>query len=100
MTLRYLSSLLLASFVWILCAVGPTFAQQPATLTGSVEDTNGAPLPGANIVLLGSDYGTAAGADGSYSITGIEPGTYSVRVTFIGYETIEEEITLGDRIEP
>ncbi|MFB6278515.1 MAG: TonB-dependent receptor domain-containing protein [Salinibacter sp.] len=93
MTLRYLSSLFLAGFVWTLFAVGPTFAQQPATLTGSVENTDGAPLPGANIVLLDSDYGTAAGADGSYSITGIEPGTYSVRVTFVGYEPVEEEIT-------
>ncbi|PSQ79634.1 MAG: hypothetical protein BRD41_06795 [Bacteroidetes bacterium QS_1_63_11] len=94
MMLRYLPSLFLAGFLWILFAVGPTFAQQTATLTGSVEDTDGAPLPGANVVLVDSDYGTAAGADGSYSITGIEPGTYPLRVTFVGYKPIEEEITL------
>jgi len=92
MTLRYASTLLLAGLTWGLAAVAAP-AQQAATLTGTVEDANGAPLPGANVVLLDSDYGTAAGADGSYSITGIEPGTYSIRVTFIGYETIEEEIT-------
>ncbi|MCS3659050.1 iron complex outermembrane receptor protein [Salinibacter ruber] len=91
--LRYASTLLLAGLTWGLAAVGAAPAQQAATLTGTVEDANGAPLPGANVVLLDSDYGTAAGADGSYSITGIEPGTYSIRVTFIGYETIEEEIT-------
>ncbi len=76
--------------------MGAAPAQQAATLTGTVEDANGAPLPGANVVLLDSDYGTAAGADGSYSITGIDPGTYALRVTFVGYETIEGEI----RFEP
>ncbi|PSQ59069.1 MAG: TonB-dependent receptor, partial [Bacteroidetes bacterium QH_10_64_19] len=94
MTLRYLPSLFLAGFLWILFAAGPTFAQQAAMLDGSVEDPDGSPLPGANVVLVDSDYGTAAGADGSYSITGIEPGTSPLRVTFVGYEPIEEEITL------
>jgi len=94
MTLRYLPSLFLAGFLWTLFAAGPTFAQQAATLAGSVEDPDGSPLPGANVVLVDSDYGTAVGADGSYSITGIEPGTYPLRVTFVGYEPVEEEITL------
>ncbi|MCS3639464.1 TonB-dependent receptor [Salinibacter ruber] len=94
--LRYASTLLLAGLTWGLAAVGAAPAQQAATLTGTVEDANGAPLPGANVVLLDSDYGTAAGADGSYSITGIDPGTYALRVTFVGYETIEGEI----RFEP
>ncbi|MCS3712859.1 iron complex outermembrane receptor protein [Salinibacter ruber] len=96
MMLRYASTLLLAGLTWGLAAVGAAPAQQAATLTGTVEDANGAPLPGANVVLLDSDYGTAAGADGSYSITGIDPGTYTLRVTFVGYETIEGEI----RFEP
>ena len=96
MMLRYASTLLLAGLTWGLAAVGAAPAQQAATLTGTVEDANGAPLPGANVVLLDSDYGTAAGADGSYSITGIDPGTYALRVTFVGYETIEGEI----RFEP
>ncbi len=93
MTLRYGSLLVLAGLLWGLLGVGPTQAQQAASLTGSVEDPNGAPLPGANVVLLDSDYGTAVGPDGSYTITGIEPGTYTLRVTFVGYETVEEEIT-------
>ena len=75
--------------------MGPAQAQQAATLTGSVVGPNENPLPGANVVLLESDYGTAAGPDGSYTITGIEPGTYTARVTFVGYETVERELTLN-----
>ncbi|WP_263785737.1 TonB-dependent receptor [Salinibacter grassmerensis] len=95
MTLRYVSTLFLACLAWGLVAVGPAQAQQAATLTGSVEDANGAPLPGANVVLLDSDYGTATGATGEYTITDIEPGTYTVRVTFIGYQAVERGLTLN-----
>ncbi|PSQ95000.1 MAG: hypothetical protein BRD53_04710 [Bacteroidetes bacterium SW_7_64_58] len=94
MTLRYLSTILLTGVAWALLATGVAFAQQTATLTGSVEDTNGNPLPGANVVLEDTDFGTAAGPDGSYTIDDIEPGTYDVRVTFVGYEPIEQEVTL------
>jgi len=100
MTLRYLSTLFPTGLVWAVLAGGLAFAQQSATLTGTVEDADGAPLPGSNVVLVGADYGTAVGADGSYRLSGIEPGTYTVRVTFIGYEAVEEEITFdpGDEI--
>jgi len=94
MTLRYLSTVLLTGIVWALLAGGSAFAQQTATLTGSVEDTNGNPLPGANVVLLDTDYGTAVSPDGSYTIRRIDPGTYTVRVTFVGYETTERQVTL------
>jgi len=87
------SSRVLAGLTWALLAAGPVLAQQTATLTGSVEDAEGNPLPGANVVLTGTDFGTAVGTDGSYTIDGIEPGTYTVRVTFVGYTTIEEEIS-------
>jgi len=95
MTIRYVSSILLTSIVGLLLAAGTAFAQQGATLTGSVEDTNGNPLPGANVVLMDADYGTAVGPDGSYTIEGIEPGTYTARVTFVGYEAVEREVTLN-----
>ena len=94
MTLRYLSTIVLASLTWAFLAAGTVVAQQTATLTGSVEDSEGNPLPGANVVLADTDFGTAAGPDGSYTIDDIAPGTYEVRVTFVGYETIEQEVTL------
>ena len=35
--------------------------------------------------------GASTNADGEYQITGIEPGTYTVEVTYIGYSTISQE---------
>lgn len=93
MSTRTVTTILLGSLTWFLLAAAPAVAQQSATLTGTVTDTEGEPLPGANIVLVGEDKGTSAGADGSYRLADIEPGTYTIRVSFVGYETVEQEAT-------
>jgi len=94
MSTRYITPLLLTSLVWLFFAAGGALAQQQATLTGTVADSEGETLPGANVRLFGTEKGTSADVDGSYRITGIEPGTYTVRVTFVGYESIEESVRL------
>ena len=79
-----------------------------ATLSGRVTDADGMPLPGANLVLTGGSLeeprGASAGADGEYSIAGLEPGRYQLEVTHIGYRTasrpdIELEAGAARRID-
>ena len=91
--LRTLATILLAGIVCLLSGATPAAAQQFGTLTGTVTDTEGEPLPGANVILVGTQKGTSVGEDGSYQITQIEPGEYTVRVSFVGYKTVEREDT-------
>jgi len=49
------------------------------------------PLPGANIVLEGTFLGAASDLDGFYNILTIPPGTYTVKVSMIGYKTVYVE---------
>jgi outer membrane receptor protein involved in Fe transport len=57
---------------------------------------SGKPLPGANIVILGTMLGASSDLDGQYTILHVPPGTYSIQVTFIGYK----KVTINDvRIE-
>lgn len=70
-------------------------AYAQGTLTGTVTDSQtGETLPSVNIILTELTKGTATGIDGNYELTGIQPGTYTVRVSFIGYSTIKEQITI------
>jgi outer membrane receptor for ferrienterochelin and colicins len=70
-------------------AIAASAAAQSGTITGKVTDVaNGKPLASANVQAISGTRtaGTAvAGEDGSYRITGLPAGTYSVVATKIGY---------------
>lgn len=70
---------------------------QSGTLTGTVIDANTSEsLPAVNVVLTELMKGASTDADGQYQITGIEPGVYTVVVTYIGYSTITQEVSIND----
>lgn len=72
------------------------FAVESARLEGYVKDAKtGEPLAYANIVVVGTGWGTAADAEGRYSIGKIPPGKYTLRCTFIGYKMREYSLTLA-----
>jgi len=73
------------------------------TITGTVTDSvSGDPLPGVNVVISGTTQGTATGPQGTFTISNVEPGTYDLQASFIGYEpkTVENvEVSEGEATE-
>ena len=65
---------------------------QSGTLKGKVIDAmTGETVPMANVVVKmdgATIIGGASDFDGNFTIKPINPGTYSVEVSFIGYNTI------------
>ena len=70
-------------------------ASAQCVLTGQVADETGQPLAGANVLLLETKQGDATGEDGTYRISGLEPGDYTLRLTYIGYETATRKIAVA-----
>lgn len=72
-----------------------------AEIVGTVIDTTGTTLPGANAVLLRAQdslltsFGTT-GADGVFRMQNVPSGAYLLRVTFLGYERPDQAITVSD----
>lgn len=67
---------------------------QSRTITGTITDNNGAPVPNASILVRGTTIGTTSNMDGTFSLT--VPATARVlRISAIGLA--EQEITIGDR---
>jgi len=62
------------------------FAGVTGKISGVVTDKQtGEPLPGANVIVEGTQRGAAADINGNYLIIHIPPGTYNLRVQMIGY---------------
>ena len=84
---------LLVSLVFLLFST-TLFAQAGVgKISGKVTDADTKePLIGANIVILNTNLGAATDLDGNYFILNITPGTYDVKVSYVGYasKTIQE----------
>lgn len=53
-----------------------------------VDQKTGEALPGANVVLEGTNMGAATDMQGDYFIINVPPGNYSVKASMMGYQTI------------
>ena len=56
-----------------------------ATVTGLVNDENGTPLWGANVMVEDTDLGAATGEDGKFTFDYDPVGEYVLVVSYIGY---------------
>ncbi|MEZ5010715.1 MAG: TonB-dependent receptor [Bacteroidales bacterium] len=69
------------------------------TLSGRVTDSEGIALPGATVLLEDTFLGTSTGPDGRYRLDGIREGDYKIRISFVGYGSLTESITVdGDMV--
>ena len=68
---------------------GITAQDVTATIRGFVyEEASGEPAILANVYLQGTTYGASSDENGYFLISRIEPGAYTLIVTYLGYDTI------------
>ena len=66
------------------------YAQQSHTISGTVLDTNGNALTNANVYLENTNYGTSVNASGFYKLSNLQPGTYTLVISEMGYKTFRK----------
>ncbi|MGK0385597.1 MAG: Ca-activated chloride channel family protein [Patiriisocius sp.] len=67
-----------------------TLFGQQLKVSGTISDTSGLPLPGVNIIVKGTTYGTQADFNGNYAIT-VAIGTKLI-YSYVGFETEERKV--------
>jgi TonB-dependent receptor len=70
--------------------------QGTSTVKGRVFDRKtGDPLPGANVIVVGTSLGASTNLDGRYDIRSVPDGKQSFRASYIGYITVTIERTVS-----
>jgi hypothetical protein len=88
--------------LWLLMAsavLASILAAQQTTgaVRGVLTDNSGAVIPGASVSVVGNGVERAAGTqiDGTFSITGLMPGQYTVHVAFPGFNPFDRNVNVS-----
>lgn len=80
-----MSSRFIVSLLAIVFSLGAF--SQTGSIRGRVFDNSGEFLPGVTVFIEGTTNGTITDLDGNFNLK-VAPGTYTVRVSYISYETL------------
>ena len=84
---------ILKTLVLLFCVA--SFAQ--TTVKGTVNDDSGLPLPGANIIVVGTSSGVVTDFDGNFTLNVNQNPPFSIQVSSVGFETITQDITQNNQ---
>ncbi len=67
-------------------------------ITGKITDEKGEPLLGASVLLLETKQGTMTDAQGNFELVMEKSGIYTLRTSFVGYETDQRPVEVGEEV--
>lgn len=79
------------SFTLVVLALSVAASAQ-STLSGTVMDSEGLPIPSANVYLSGTSRGTSTDVQGRFAIENVAPGAYRLVASYIGYKAGTRDI--------
>src|SRR3990172_8908702 len=84
-------TVVVAFFVWL----QPIQAQVTGAISGLVVDVEtGDALPGANITVQGTNFGSSTDMQGNYEIRNVPAGSYTLLASYIGYKEMSQNVVV------
>ncbi len=82
--------------VIIICLFAPIFSwAQNGVIRGTLLDEgSGDPVSFATVRIKGTEIGVNTDLDGIFAITGLEAGSYTLQVSYLGYDSLEVALNL------
>ena len=69
-------------------------SRKQGTVRGRIIDATKQTLPGASIYIEKLHTGVTSDVNGFYTFSNLDPGTYTVKVSYVGYSPVELKITI------
>lgn len=76
--------------ILMLFLYGWSFSQ--TTINGSVNDDSGQPIPGVNIIVIGTSTGTVTDFNGNFNLSVNQEPPFTLQASNVGFETATERI--------
>lgn len=90
--LRFLLFLLLG----LAASWGTAWAQATGgTVAGRVTDAKNEGIPGVTVVIEGTTLGSSTDVEGNYNISNVPAGPQTVVISFVGYTTVRQPVTVA-----
>ena len=83
-TLRFLSLSIILT-VYLACTTNTVYAQNGKIIGKVTDSSTGEPLPGASILIQGTQRGTLSDIEGNYQLLQVPIGQYKITVSYILY---------------
>jgi iron complex outermembrane receptor protein len=66
------------------------------SISGRVVDAKGQGIPGVTVLVEGTTLGVSTNVDGTYTITGVPAGSQTLVISFVGYSTVRQPVTVAE----
>ncbi|MFT4834888.1 MAG: iron complex outermembrane receptor protein [Flavobacteriaceae bacterium] len=85
--------IVIVSMLWLALLLPAT---SQFVLEGQIANQKGDPLPGATIQLKSTKYNSVSDIDGKYKMSSIPAGDYLLKVSYVGFETLEKSLSINE----
>jgi hypothetical protein len=96
---RFISGTVAALLALSFASISVAQGVQTGSIRGVVKDVTGQPLPqaviGATSPIQQGARSTTSDHAGAYQLTGLAPGTYTIRVDFSGFQSVTRTVRVG-----
>jgi hypothetical protein len=93
----------ISTFIICTICMGPTTAawaqNQPGSISGTLMDPAGAVLKGAQLSIPAKDMTASTDEQGRFFFYGLEPGDYTLSVSYIGFAELKNSRVRSSRTE-
>ncbi|PSG90383.1 TonB-dependent receptor [Aurantibacter aestuarii] len=81
--------------ILLLFCFGLTYSQ--TSISGTVLDDSGLPIPGANVIVVGTSSGTVTDFDGKFNLTTDSEPPFTIQISSVGFATSNQEVTANNQ---
>ena len=81
--------------ILLLFCFGLTYSQ--TSISGTVLYDSGLPIPGANVIVVGTSSGTVTDFDGKFNLTTDSEPPFTIQISSVGFTTSNQEVTANNQ---